>query len=101
MKNFLERCPDKFPKAASRIIDGEAVIVIPGKGIVNILNKVGTRTWELLDGKKGLRDIADIISDEFEVTPQEAIRDIKEFVNDLLEKGMVVLSGESNEQGIK
>ena len=92
MKNFLEGCPDKSSKTASRIIDGEAVIVIPEKGVVNILNQVGSRIWELLDGKKKLQDIALIISREFEAAYEAVCQDVEEFTQELSKKGLITFN---------
>jgi hypothetical protein len=92
MKNFPEACPDKSSKTASRIIDGEAVIVIAEKGVVNILNRVGSRIWELLDGKNNLQDISLVISKEFEVTYAAVQKDIEEFIQELSKKGIITFN---------
>jgi hypothetical protein len=92
MKNFLEKRPAKSLKTASRIITGEAVIVIPETGLVNILNPVGSRIWELLDGKKNQQDIALIISQEFEVADDAVSRDVQEFIQELFKKGLITFN---------
>ena len=89
--NIAKIYPNKSPHTASRIIDRQAVVVIPGKGQVNILNPVGSRIWELADGKKSLNELAMLISNEFEVEPEVAYLDTEEFVYELLEKGMLVI----------
>lgn len=93
MKSLLEMCPSRHSRLASRIIDGEAVIVSPTEGVITILNRVGSRIWGLSDGKKSLKDIADIISGEFEVTRETARCDAQEFIKDLSGKGMIKLAG--------
>lgn len=85
----MDRYLRKSSRTASRIIDGEAVVVIPEEGRVNVFNPVGSRVWELLDGKSGLKDIAAIISGEFEVTYESAYQDVQEFMEDLSKKGML------------
>jgi hypothetical protein len=92
MKSFLKGCPDKSSQTASRMVDGEAVIVIPEKGVVNILNRVGSRIWELLDGKNNPQDIARIISQEFEVADAAAHKDVAEFIQELSKKGMITFN---------
>ena len=42
-----EKIPTKSSQTASRIIDGEAVIVLLKKSKVHVLNEVGSRIWEL------------------------------------------------------
>ena len=89
--NIAKIYPNKSLHTASRIIDRQAVVIIPQKGQVNLLNPVGSRIWELADGKKSLNEIAMLIANEFEVAPQVAYLDTEEFVRGLWEKGMLVL----------
>lgn len=56
-------------------------------GKIYLLNEVGGRIWELLDGQRLVRDIRDIISAEFEVSLQEAEGDVVEFFQKLLAIG--------------
>ncbi len=75
----------RSPEAVFRVVDGEAVIVEPGRGLVNVVNEVGTRVWEWMDGVRSVDDIARLVCDEFEVTPEEAARDVLVFVSELIE----------------
>jgi coenzyme PQQ synthesis protein D (PqqD) len=79
----------KHPDAAARNYDGEAFIVVPGLGEYNILNPIGTRVWDLIDGQRGVTDIARVISDEFEVTAETAEADVRSFVEDLRKHQML------------
>lgn len=76
-------------EAVFRVVDGEAVIVEPRNGMVNVLSGVGTRIWELLDGVRDVSDIAGILQDEYEVTREQAESDAREFLEDLKSKGLV------------
>ena len=86
--------PVFHPQVAARIIDGEAVIVLPESGQVNILNEVGSRIWELIDGTRSLGEITAIIVAEYNVTAEQAERDVEEFIQELVENKMLVLSDE-------
>ncbi|MFQ5701650.1 MAG: PqqD family protein [Acidobacteriota bacterium] len=79
----------KHPDAASRVFDGEAFIVLPHRGQYKILNEVGTRVWDLLDGERTTRDIAQVIAEEYDVTIERALSDIEEMVSDLRSQGML------------
>jgi len=79
----------KHPDAASRDYDGEAFIVVPGLGEYNILNPIGTRVWDLIDGRRGLSDIVRVISDEYEVPAEVAEADVTSFVEDLRKHKML------------
>ncbi len=86
--------PVLHPQVATRTVDGEAVVVLADSGQVNVLNPVGTRMWELMDGTRSIQKIADAICDEFDVTKEEAERDLEEFVQRLVEAKAIVLQGE-------
>jgi hypothetical protein len=49
--------PKRSEDTASRVVDGEAVIVIPQKGVVTVLNETGSGIWQLLDGRNSIEDI--------------------------------------------
>jgi hypothetical protein len=49
------------------------------------LNEVGAFIWEQLDGGKRLLDIKNMILEEFEVLPEKAEADLREFVSQLKE----------------
>jgi Coenzyme PQQ synthesis protein D (PqqD) len=83
--------PVLHPQVATRIVDGEALIVLADSGQVNVLNPVGTRMWELMDGTRTIQQIADAICDEFDVGKDEAERDLEEFVQQLIGANAIVL----------
>lgn len=79
----------------SRSIAGETILV-PIRGnladMQNIftLNEVGAFIWEQLDGKRPLSEIHDSLCECFEVSSEEAERDILEFVDRVNETGLVL-----------
>ncbi len=89
---------DKYPvrheQAASQILDGQAMVVLVDAGRVNLLNQVGTRIWELIDGKRTVRQIAETLVAEFQVTPQVALEDTRTFIANLIERQAVELRAE-------
>ena len=78
-ENPLSRHPD----AASRLYDGEAFIVVSGVGKYHILNPIGTRVWELIDGTRTIADIVEVICEEYDVARETAETDVRTFVDDL------------------
>jgi len=50
---------------------------------ISTLNDVAARIWELIDGKMKVREIKDKIIEEFDVTPQEAEKDLVEYIKQL------------------
>ena len=81
--------PRKHPDSASRVYDGEAFIVLPQSHQYKILNEVGTRVWELIDGTRTPDDMAQLIANEFEISVEEALKDVGDFINDLRANGML------------
>ncbi len=84
-----ERVPVKSDKVASRIIDGEAVIVMLERQETIVLNNVGSRIWEIIDGQKNLNELASTLTSEFYTTYQQALQDLVEFIEDIATRGMV------------
>jgi hypothetical protein len=83
--------PVLHPQVATRIVDGEALIVLADSGQVNVLNPVGTRMWELIDGTRSVQQIADAVYAEFDVTEDQVRRDLEEFVQELVDANAIVL----------
>ena len=93
-----EKIPIKSPETAHQIIDGEAVIITPGQMMVHVLNAVGSRIWDLADGRKKIGDIAKILTEEFDVSYETALNDTTEFTGDLAEKEIMGFGGEGEEK---
>jgi uncharacterized radical SAM superfamily Fe-S cluster-containing enzyme len=61
-----KKIPIKSPSTASQMIDEEAVVIVPSDQMVNVLNSVGCRIWDLADGKRSIAEIANILTQERE-----------------------------------
>ena len=83
----------KAPTTAWRIIEGEAVILSMETKVLRGLNPVGSRVWELIDGGRSMEEIVGVIVKEFEVEPPQAAEDVRSFVQELLDKGLVTSVG--------
>lgn len=73
-------------RTASRVIDGKAVVITIDQNELHVLNGVGTRVWELVDGRP-LHSIIDQIVSEFDVERERAARDVCAFAEKLLAIG--------------
>lgn len=80
--------------AVGRIVDDKAVIVLPDRGKVKVLNEVGARIWALTDGSRSIAEIVDAICAEYAVERAQAESDTLAFVADLEAKGVVTLASE-------
>ncbi|MDD5044475.1 MAG: PqqD family protein [Candidatus Omnitrophica bacterium] len=84
LNSFIKRNDD----IAWRIIDEEALVVDSKDSLIYPLNTVGSRIWELLDGKRPCSEIVDTISEEFEGEKESIKDDVLNFLEHLLEKGL-------------
>lgn len=75
------------PQVAMQTVDGLAVMVLADSGEVLVLNPVGTRILELIDGKHSIAEIAGTIESEYEVAAETARRDLEAFLQTLREAG--------------
>lgn len=66
-----------------RVVDGEAVILRQTDGEVVVLNRVGSRCLELIDGERSTEGMVDRMLAEFEIDRDSLARDIEEFVEEL------------------
>lgn len=82
------------PTTASRAVADEGwLVVVPSRAEVNVMNPVGGKIYSLLDGHHSESDIVRAIVEEFEVSEENARRDVREFLDELREKGMLATSG--------
>jgi hypothetical protein len=58
-----------------------------------VLNPVGARIWELVDGKRTLGEIVDRIHAEYAVERERLEADAREFVEDLLKRQLIQFEG--------
>ena len=91
--------PTPHPQVAARVVDGSALIVLADSGEVNVLNPVGTRMWELMDGTRTVQEIADTICDEYDVTAQQSLADVEELVSQLMGANALVLQDQPAQRG--
>ncbi len=77
-----------------REIAGDTILVPVGKTVYDsnglfVLNELGTFIWEILPKMETEAEICEAILAEYEVSPEEATRDVVEFVQTLKELGVL------------
>ena len=71
---------------------GEELVFLAEAGDQFIsLNPVGSFIWEQMDGMHSLRQILDILCHEYDVSENEALADLEEFVAKLQADGLLTL----------
>ena len=88
--DFLEKVYKKSDSIVSRKIADEFILVPIRQNVGDLesiytLNETAARIWELIDGKMKVREIKERMIEEFEVTPEEAEKDLIEHLQQLEE----------------
>jgi hypothetical protein len=87
----LDQVVRRDEKTASRVLAGEAIVLTPGDSKIHSFNETGSRIWELLAEELTVGEIAARIRGEFDVSEEQAQRDVITFLEELAAKGMVTL----------
>ena len=86
--------PTPRPGVIGQVLDGEAVLVLPERGKVEVLNEVGSFIWARLDGKQSIEEIALAICAEYKVELPQARADALSFLKNLEARGVLVLANQ-------
>lgn len=85
----LEKIYERSPTVRYRILEGQAVVVRQDVAQVFVLSEVGARVLELLDGKRKLVAVRDLLLIEYEVDEAQLEQDLNEYINRLKEAGII------------
>jgi Coenzyme PQQ synthesis protein D (PqqD) len=89
MNPLFQRRPVHHPQAISRLIDDQTLILKLDTGRAGLLNKVGSRVWELMDGRRSLDEIVEMVGQAYDVDRLRIEGDVTAFVQALLERDML------------
>ena len=86
--------PTRRGEFVTREVAGETLVVPIRAGVGDLdaiytVNEVGAAIWRLIDGRRTVDDIALEVVRAFEVEPEQARRDVEEFLGILAEAGLV------------
>ncbi len=92
--NWVEKIPKKSENIAWRIIDGEAIVIPlldqPQDGErFNVFNETATAIWELIDGKKSIKNIIIIIAADYNMDFSSIEGEVKSSFNKLARKKLI------------
>ena len=85
----LDSVPSHSPDVVARVVRGEAILVLAEQSKVKVLNELGTRIWESVDGQQSIRQIAARLCQEYEVDPAQAEQDTLDFLTELLGRSLL------------
>jgi hypothetical protein len=85
----LEKIYERSSEVRYRILEGQAVVVLQDVAQVLVLSEVGARVLELLDGKRKLVAVRDLLLVEYEVGEPQLEQDLNDYINQLKEAGII------------
>jgi len=90
---FAEKYVARSTAIASRVLDGETMVMSTRDSTLFSLNQVASLIWEAADGQTPLSEIVEKkICAEFDVEPQTAFQDALKLVEELAEHGILLIS---------
>ena len=76
-------------EALSQEVNGETVILDLKSESYFGLDEVGTRVWQLLQENGDVQKVFDAMLEEFDVDADTLASDMKNLIDDLIEKGLI------------
>ena len=87
------------PDTPARTIDGEAIVITPEDSTLHTLNDTATFIWDRADGTRTLEAIAAEMADEFEVDATVLKEEALAFVEDAVQRGLILASDRPGADG--
>ncbi len=82
--------PQRTADSAHRAVGDEGgLVVLPKRSEVKVLNPVGSKIYSMLDGKHSRDEIVKAVTEEFEVSEDQARKDVSDFLAQLDSEGML------------
>ena len=83
----------RSPAIAARMLAGEMMVMNSVDSTFFTLNEVATAIWQAANGSTPLREIvASQVCGHFEIDPEQAQIDAEQFVSDLSQHGILLVS---------
>src|SRR5262245_27102009 len=92
MLNLRDRVRPRDEEVASKVLDGEAIIINLANGNYYSMDKVGGLIWQMIEGKHSLEEMIAAISAGYDASREQAQADVEHVIEDLLRENLVVSS---------
>ena len=83
---------------ASKVMDGEAIIINLSNGIYYSMDKVGGLVWELIEKESSSEKIVTTLTASYDVERTQAQADVERLVAELFEEKLIVELGSLEEE---
>jgi hypothetical protein len=87
-----QRFKPRDEEVASKVIDGEAIIINLANGVYYSMDKTGALVWERLQAGDTLEQVIATVSAHYDVADQQAEAGVRELLQELLQENLVVVS---------
>lgn len=77
-------------------IDGEVVMLSVENSEYYGMDKVGSHIWQLIEKPVSLKQLIGLLLDEYEVTEEQCMEDTLKFIEQLMDKDLVEITGLDN-----
>ncbi|MFZ2487729.1 MAG: PqqD family protein [Anaerolineae bacterium] len=84
-----DRYPVRTQDVAFRTYGSDAVLISPQEGVVRLLNVTATRIWHFADGTRSVNEIAQMLTEEFDVDFHQAQQAVVHLLDQLAEKQLI------------
>lgn len=81
------------PDQISSDLEGETILLHMTSGLYYGLNDVGVKIWTLIQTPQTLADLKQTLLSEYDVTPEDCDRELKELLTSLNEADLITLEG--------
>ena len=77
------------PRMAWRVIEDKAYVFDPQSSELHELSETATFIWLAIDRGEETQTIASTIADEYEISPETALKDVLKLLGEFLKKGLI------------
>ena len=81
--------PKRNDQFVWREVEGGVYVLGHEGAMLRVLNATGALIWTLCDGTHAVEDICARLTEEFDVSPPDARRDVQEFLDELCQTGLI------------
>jgi len=90
MLSLQSRFRSRDEEVASKVIDGEAIIINLANGVYYSMDKVGALVWDLLQTGHSLEEVISAVSSRYDVEREQAEAHVRDLVQELVQENLVV-----------
>ena len=79
-------------------MDGEVAILNLPDGVYYSLDEVGGRIWNLIQQPKTVRELTEILLQEYDIDPEICSHELMDLLQDLAEHGLIIINNDTDSE---